>query len=266
MKIKKLFFVLAAMLLSTQAFAFNYLAGVTEVKGPYWFPNDEAIWFGNYPSVSLEFDTAHTKDTIALGVGLESNTFLLVEKADLNSNLITSTKSQPTFHVHGSDGTSTTKWIEISHDGTNGLIDVGTGVVSFPDGISAAVTGNASTATALAANPTDCSANQFANAIAANGNLTCAAIADADVPDALTISGGTLNNSIIGGSTPAAATVTTLNVNTSVGKLTLVAEDVGATCAAGEMKLDTGGAAKELCYCEATDTWVCTTMASGPTD
>lgn len=48
--------------------------------------------------------------------------------------------------------------------------------------ITAALTGNASTATALAANPTDCSANQFANAIAANGNLTCAAIASADLP------------------------------------------------------------------------------------
>lgn len=32
----------------------------------------------------------------------------------------------------------------------------------------------AATATALAANPADCAANQFANAIAANGDLTCA--------------------------------------------------------------------------------------------
>jgi hypothetical protein len=36
------------------------------------------------------------------------------------------------------------------------------------------LTGNASTATALASNPTDCSAGQFANAIDASGNLTCA--------------------------------------------------------------------------------------------
>lgn len=35
------------------------------------------------------------------------------------------------------------------------------------------VTGNAATATALASNPTDCSANQYATTIAANGNLTC---------------------------------------------------------------------------------------------
>ena len=36
-------------------------------------------------------------------------------------------------------------------------------------------------------NPTDCSANQFANAIGTNANLTCAAIGDADVPDNITI-------------------------------------------------------------------------------
>lgn len=41
--------------------------------------------------------------------------------------------------------------------------------------ITAALTGNASTATALASNPTDCSANTFATAIDAGGNLTCSA-------------------------------------------------------------------------------------------
>lgn len=62
--------------------------------------------------------------------------------------------------------------------------------------------GNVATATALAANPTDCSANQFANAIAASGNLSCSAIADADVPDTITasnylpLSGGTLTGDL----------------------------------------------------------------------
>lgn len=51
-----------------------------------------------------------------------------------------------------------------------------------------ALVGNADTATALASNPSDCSANQFANTIAANGNLTCSALADADIPDTITAS------------------------------------------------------------------------------
>src|SRR5690242_12759599 len=42
--------------------------------------------------------------------------------------------------------------------------------------ITAALSGNASTATALAANPADCSANQYATTIAANGDLTCAQV------------------------------------------------------------------------------------------
>ena len=58
-----------------------------------------------------------------------------------------------------------------------------------------ALTGNASTASALAANPTDCSANQFANVIAANGNLTCAALTDADIPNNITIDLATLATS-----------------------------------------------------------------------
>lgn len=42
----------------------------------------------------------------------------------------------------------------------------------------ATLSGNATTATALAANPTDCPSNQFAISIVANGNLTCNAVTD----------------------------------------------------------------------------------------
>lgn len=42
--------------------------------------------------------------------------------------------------------------------------------------VTAALTGNASTATALAANPADCAANRYATTIAANGDLTCAQV------------------------------------------------------------------------------------------
>ncbi len=45
--------------------------------------------------------------------------------------------------------------------------------------ISAALTGNSSTSTALASNPTDCGSDTYATTIAANGNLTCAAITNA---------------------------------------------------------------------------------------
>lgn len=47
--------------------------------------------------------------------------------------------------------------------------------------------GAATTATALAADPADCAANQFATTIAASGALGCSALSDADIPNGITI-------------------------------------------------------------------------------
>lgn len=55
------------------------------------------------------------------------------------------------------------------------------------------IAGNAGTATALAANPTDCAANTYATIIAASGNLTCASITDAALSATVTLQGNTFN-------------------------------------------------------------------------
>lgn len=137
--------------------------------------------------------------------------------------------------------------------------ETGTGAVVFANSpvfttpnigtATGSVTGNAGTATVLAANPTDCAANQFANAIAASGNLTCAQPAASNLSNGTTGSGAvvlavsptltgtaTLPHIATSGSTPthalgtpagtgATATITgndtagliTLNVGTSPG-------------------------------------------------
>ena len=103
------------------------------------------------------------------------------------------TNLQPlaTFDLNLKDAGGTTR---LNVDGDTGIVTAN---------ITGALTGNALTATALASNPVDCSANQFANAIASSGNLTCSAIADADVPDAITASnylplaGGTLTGQVV---------------------------------------------------------------------
>lgn len=46
----------------------------------------------------------------------------------------------------------------------------------------------------------------------------------------------------------------------------LVQEDIGATCTTGSMGFDTAGATKELCYCQATNTWFCAAVTAGPAD
>ena len=55
------------------------------------------------------------------------------------------------------------------------------------------IAGNAGTATALAADPTDCGANTYATTIAASGNLTCASITDASLSTNVTLQGNTFN-------------------------------------------------------------------------
>jgi len=45
-----------------------------------------------------------------------------------------------------------------------------------------------------------------------------------------------------------------------------IMRDVGATCAAGDVAIDTGGGTVEFCYCRATDTWGCVPLTSGPAD
>ena len=96
-------------------------------------------------------------------------------------------------------GLSVSEYTEIGHRGSNSAINaVGDGNLDFRhDGVtkasltdagvfsattfSGALSGNATTATALAADPTDCGANTWANTIAANGNLSCSAIGYAGI-------------------------------------------------------------------------------------
>lgn len=73
----------------------------------------------------------------------------------------------------------------------------------------------ADTADALTSNPTDCAANQFANAIAASGNLTCAALTDADIPDTITIDLAALATALATNGTNCAAGQAPLGVDAS---------------------------------------------------
>lgn len=53
--------------------------------------------------------------------------------------------------------------------------------------VTAALAGNATTATALASNPTDCTSGQYATSIAANGDLSCAAVATSQLSGSVSL-------------------------------------------------------------------------------
>lgn len=110
---------------------------------------------------------------------------------------------------------------------------VGNALISGTLGVTGAITGslsgNASTASALATNPSDCSANQFATTIAANGDLTCVALTDAAIPNSITIdlaTTATTANNIADGAVSTAAKLASGVVTAS--KLQNAAADLGA--------------------------------------
>ena len=84
----------------------------------------------------------------------------------------------------------------------NAAVDMGTGVWTAA-GFVGPLTGEASTATALAANGGNCgTATHFAVGVDADGAAECEAIGDADIPDSTTVTGWTMGASVA--TTPAA--------------------------------------------------------------
>jgi hypothetical protein len=68
---------------------------------------------------------------------------------------------------------------------------------------SGALSGNATTASALAANPSDCGADTYATTIAANGNLTCATVTNAG------LAGSIAASKLVGSDIATVGTITT---------------------------------------------------------
>lgn len=120
----------------------------------------------------------------------ESGTITQIADSDWNGTSLTVPNLISTGNIRGDlegDGTSWT--VDANRDSTADLTVTSSTVTATS--FTGALTGNASTATALAANPGDCAANTFATTIAATGTLTCASITDADVPNSITIDAAT---------------------------------------------------------------------------
>jgi hypothetical protein len=159
--------------------------------------------------------TAGTLDTI---------TTLSVE--DLSDTNITSPADASVLFYD----TATSKWIDnvVSGDisiADTGVAAIGSGVIVNDDINASAAISVSKTAlvdgTGLTLTGDTLSVDASQTQITAVGTIATGtwqgtAIADAYVADDLTISGGTVDNSVIGGSTPAAGTFTTLTANTSI--------------------------------------------------
>jgi hypothetical protein len=106
--------------------------------------------FGNSEDVVFGYNTTQTADAMVFGLSTDSETMILMQKADIGTDMGLADLGTPSLVIANSDPT---KYFTLSHDGTNTVVDSSTGVVSFPDGVSGALNGTlgATTPAAVAA-------------------------------------------------------------------------------------------------------------------
>lgn len=118
----------------------------------------------------------------------------------------------------------TGKLLDFQDTDYSSLASVDVSGAAIFNGVTSSLTGNASTASALAANPSDCASDRYATTIEANGNLTCAQVnAAAGVTGTLPVAnGGTGQTSytdgqlLIGNSTGNTLTKSTLTAGSNI--------------------------------------------------
>ena len=113
---------------------------ITEAKaGTVLYPDSMAISFGTGTDAILQFDETQTHDSLQLGLNVANDDFTgvfsIMEDADMgNANRDgIDNYADPHFRVYSADGTNADDYIEMYHDRTDGVIDVGGGGIKFPD-------------------------------------------------------------------------------------------------------------------------------------
>ena len=89
----------------------------------------DATTFGGF-----QWNATQTVDTNMLLTGSTSNHWVFAESADSGFDFAHGQATNPTLFIHSATQ-GTTEWISVSHNQTNGLIDVGAGSISIPDGL-----------------------------------------------------------------------------------------------------------------------------------
>lgn len=196
------------------------------------------------------------KKTILITAILILSSAVLFAQSSINTDKSQVFLSGKTITAKSIDNT---KSITLSHDGTNGVIDVSSGSVSFPDSVS--VTSIASTGTVSG------STGSFST-IAVTGAASVQSITasgtvsgnSATITNGLTVSSGVTNvSSLQSNGTTDLGSINTIN---------LTQADLTSTCSQNNMKIDTGGANKEFCFCTGANNWLCIKADSttGPFD
>lgn len=97
--------------------------------------SDQNITFGTSNNSLIAWNTAQTVDALFIGTATAQNTVVMAEIVDYTFDFAHAAQTNPTLFIHSANQ-STSQWISFAHNGTNGVIDVGTGVISMIDTLS----------------------------------------------------------------------------------------------------------------------------------
>lgn len=134
------------------------------------YSDNAPLRFGKHLDVYLNYNTNQTPATMTLGLSAESNSLVITEKADISFDFAHALQTHPTLFIH-SNNQATNEWISISHDGANGIINVGTGSVTLPGGVS--TSGNISTTGTITSSNTGSLGWNLVSAANQACNTTC---------------------------------------------------------------------------------------------
>lgn len=117
--------------------------GFTFFDGVSQYADNVPARFGTGNDSDLDWSTTQaTANTLVWGMGNTAKSIIFCDNGDVAKDFDHAGQTNPTIFVHSatSPDTANNQWISISHNQTNGVIDVGVGVLDIPDGVTSAGT------------------------------------------------------------------------------------------------------------------------------
>lgn len=106
----------------------NIYIGTIDRSAGRWGSNDDIqVVFGSSQDAHIAWNTSQTTDLWYFGVDATSRTIMIAEAADIATDRAFAAQSNPTLLVCSADAASTTEYLMLQHNGTDALLNVGSG-------------------------------------------------------------------------------------------------------------------------------------------
>lgn len=110
----------------------NIYIGTIDRSAGRWGSNDDIqVVFGSSQDAHIAWNTSQTTDLWYFGVDATSRTIMIAEAADIATDRAFAAQSNPTLLVCSADAASTTEYLMLQHNGTDAVVNAGSGSIDF---------------------------------------------------------------------------------------------------------------------------------------